>query len=1027
MTPGPSTNGSVAARPIGNIPFSPDRLNNSNKPAAPSDPIATTGGQWKQLSFFDKDEILQSSSITAQVATALETWLQAYNNRVTYIKQMRRKAILFTIGEEDSATPTLKVWNVEKSVVEVDKPPVLIQTKKISYKAKVFPVTAFAALESMAQIAIGLENGVVIVYRGDLSRARQVKTVVVHEGSETVTGLGFHEDGSEITLYIITLAKIIACVTTNKDTKNVLEEQGTEIGLSAATPNDQTQEMAMACDEVGEKTLLTWFRGYLVLVSKECPLRTNVLTEFGNASESSVISEHKSSADHMWSTGAPTPGHVLTIYDLKSKFIAFKGSFGTRRFDASVGTAVGEPIHHVLVEWGDLYIITKENKIFRLHETDLDSKLSLLYAKHMYNLAISIMTYPPTMIHTIGVKTDFGTRTAISGTTDASTNKPDEAADSVIMDIHKRYGDYLYDRGEFDLSVRQYIKTIGHLEPSYVIRKFLDAQRIYNLTAYLQALHDHQLANPSHTTLLLNCYTKLKDVNRLDAFITNPKLLFDVETAIRVCRQAGYFTHALKLAARFEQYEWHLRVLIEDLQQYDEALVYLAKLPRHQQIKRALPMYGFVLVKHRPRRATEALVRACTVSVPSKQGTTNDALAQTSTLVASGGLVNGATGPTLSVTTESVNSEELAQPQDFMPFFVDQPVWCITFIESVLFKRWNVAKDILGTESLNITSADQTASAGFLDDSDSNNRQILWDTLLELLLSQLSEDLKKEPSPTQLQAKPSWSKRIMALLKNTQATLVLCKTHNFNDGILFLLQRLGLYHDYLDFHIHRGEDALVLQTCQSFGDVEPSLWTKALTFFIEKGVYSSKRDEQDGSVEKSAQCNLLQVLDQIQKRKLLSQLQIVQLLSKNSNVTLGMVREFLIKSIEIDTASINESQQLISSYQEDTAKMRLAIAELESGSVTFQSTRCDLCRQQLELPTVHFYCKHAYHHRCLGDADQECPKCAPEHRMVQELVRAQRLNSKRHEHFVQKLGEGSEYEDKFSLIAEYFSKNIFAE
>ena len=25
------------------------------------------------------------------------------------------------------------------------------------------------------------------------------------------------------------------------------------------------------------------------------------------------------------------------------------------------------------------------------------------------------------------------------------------------------------------------------------------------------------------------------------------------------------------------------------------------------------------------------------------------------------------------------------------------------------------------------------------------------------------------------------------------------------------------YHDYLDFHIHRGEDALVLQTCQSFG------------------------------------------------------------------------------------------------------------------------------------------------------------------------------------------------------------------
>ena len=32
----------------------------------------------------------------------------------------------------------------------------------------------------------------------------------------------------------------------------------------------------------------------------------------------------------------------------------------------------------------------------------------------------------------------------------------------------------------------QYIKTIGQLEPSHVIRKFLDSQRIYNLTDYLQ-------------------------------------------------------------------------------------------------------------------------------------------------------------------------------------------------------------------------------------------------------------------------------------------------------------------------------------------------------------------------------------------------------------------------------------------------------------------------------------------------------------------------------------------------------------
>jgi hypothetical protein len=50
-------------------------------------------------------------------------------------------------------------------------------------------------------------------------------------------------------------------------------------------------------------------------------------------------------------------------------------------------------------------------------------------------------------------------------------------------------------------------------------RRFLDAQRIASLTRYLEQLHACGLAGADHTTLLLNCYTKLKDVAKLDAFI----------------------------------------------------------------------------------------------------------------------------------------------------------------------------------------------------------------------------------------------------------------------------------------------------------------------------------------------------------------------------------------------------------------------------------------------------------------------------------------------------------------------------
>ena len=83
----------------------------------------------------------------------------------------------------------------------------------------------------------------------------------------------------------------------------------------------------------------------------------------------------------------------------------------------------------------------------------------------------------------------------------------------------RQYGDHLYNKGDNATAIDNYIKTIGHLEPSYVIKRFLDAHKINFLTAYLQALHKQGLANEDHTTLLLNCYTKLKDQNKLDEFI----------------------------------------------------------------------------------------------------------------------------------------------------------------------------------------------------------------------------------------------------------------------------------------------------------------------------------------------------------------------------------------------------------------------------------------------------------------------------------------------------------------------------
>ena len=145
-----------------------------------------------------------------------------------------------------------------------------------------------------------------------------------------------------------------------------------------------------------------------------------------------------------------------------------------------------------------------------------------------------------------------------------------------------------------------------HVEPSYVIRKFLDAQRINNLTLYLEALHERHYAGPDHTTLLLNCYTKLKEEDKLRRFIRGEKqeaaapvpasgaaagstppfnstpsmagagaggsagagagaasdksngdvVNFQVDTAIEVLRDAGYLDEGLYLAKKHGEHDW---------------------------------------------------------------------------------------------------------------------------------------------------------------------------------------------------------------------------------------------------------------------------------------------------------------------------------------------------------------------------------------------------------------------------------------------------------------------------------------
>ncbi|KAJ3050090.1 Vacuolar protein sorting-associated protein 11 [Rhizophlyctis rosea] len=866
-----------------------------------------TVSQWRQFSFFDREQV-----VDAEEPDKPPSWLQ----------------------DDDSGVPIIKVWNLEKAD-KTAKTPVLMRSSKVQHGNKVFPVTAVAVLKNLTQVAVGLENGIVLLFRGDMLRDKFTKPRVVHEGSETITGLGFYEDGKSTTLFIVTLAKILSCVTSNKDVLQTLDEQGADFGNSILTPQELNQEMVIG------RTEAIYFYG----LDGRGPCF--IIDDLGPGREGSP---GEGSPPAFGAEGAA--GTVLTLYDLKNKFVAYSGTFGT-----SEG---GSPkaIKSVLGEWGELFVITDDKKMYRLEEKDLDTKLDILFKKNMYALAINLVTsssVPPSsnpQPQEPSIDFDYGT----------------------VVEIYKRYGDWLYSKTEYDMAMQQYLRTVGQLEPSYVIRKFLDAQRIHNLTSYLQALHERGLANADHTTLLLNCYTKLKDEKRLDRFIktadSGTEISFDMETAIRVCRQGGYYDHALYLAKRHGRHKWVLTILVEDVTRYGESVEYIVRLD-NAEAEDELKRYGPILVKEAPGDTTDVLVGLC-------------------------GTVKG------------------AAPEDFIHLYVEQRQWCIEFLERVVERRWGEGKGKgkAGTPLPTPTLDD------FERERELTSRKIVSNTLLELYLdggTHIEDGVRSITA--------SWREKIMNLLQDDAANydmdqaLVLCKTHMFKEGILYLYERMRLHKDILQFQMDEQDPKAIIATCKRYGDADSTLWTTALTYFAEKGTHPSATLGPD-------QCppELLEVLNTIDKRNLLPPLQVVQVLSKNASVTIGMVRGYLTRRLEAERKAIDESEKLIKSYRDETDRMRSQIEELKSSPIVFQATKCELCRQQLELPTVHFMCRHSFHQRCLGESDGECPRCAPEHRIIQELVRGQEQSAGKHDVFLQKL-QGAE--DRFSVIADYFSKNTF--
>ncbi|EJU05949.1 hypothetical protein DACRYDRAFT_92166 [Dacryopinax primogenitus] len=989
-------------------------------------------------------------------------WVAFDGGRVTHM--LEKRGILITLGEEAiSWGPLLKIWDLVHTDKRTDGP-VLLRSVKVGSSNKPFPVSTMALSSTLSHLSIGLGDGTVLLYRnldqslfsGSSSLTALPRARTVHEGTpaEPITGLGFREspaqsqstedkgkdaeksDRGNMYLFIVTTAKVLVYIATGRGSGGSPQEvDEVGCGLGCAVMDKRGRYMVVARDEAlylcgpegrepsyayeGPKSFVQSYRSYIIIVSP--PFTPSV------GASSTALRQLTARADSQ-----STDVSRVTIFDLENKYIAF-----TSKFEGGV--------KDVVCEWGSVFVLCNDGKLFRLEEKSTPAKLDLLYQRSEYALAIRLA-------QSLGV------------------------SESGISDIYRRRGDFLYSKGDYDGAMEQFLHTLSYLQPSYVIRKFLDAQRIHNLTTYLQELHSQGLANSDHTTLLLNTYTKLKDVGKLDAFIrassvkskaedgergeVKEELPFDLDTAIRVCRQAGYYEHAAYLARKWGRHEDYLRIQIEDAGRYGEALGFLRRLGP-EATEHNIARYGRALLSNLPDQTTQLLIELCTGAVNVPQPTSSPELTngQTGggasylsyiTNNPAGAILTGlafsnatpAVAPTITVSqaetaarvgqtqtptasrpetppvgaiqTSAVTQEKRPSPRLFFAHFVGHTQQFVRFLEAVALYRWGQSVEPAGSSK----------PFSDMDVEEQADSTAVWNTLLELYLSQAATFQERNPSISRvLHAKATRLLQQDQTLPYDQThALMVCSTQDFTEGLVLLWEKMGAYEDILRYYMDQetagvattdgSASTKIIQYLDLYGPQDHNLYPLVLRFLTLSPALLSRHTQ-----------DVVSILDTIETEKIMPPVGVLQVLSRNHVASVGVIKMWLMKRIAETRGEIEADHHLIESYQKETKEKEQEIKELTDPNHprVFHVTNCSGCGHPLTLPAVHFMCKHSYHQRCVSDQDPECPNCARAHGLIKDIRRHNARVADQHKEFLADVGENG-----FSAIAAAFGQGVMS-
>jgi vacuolar protein sorting-associated protein 11 len=321
-------------------------------------------------------------------------------------------------------------------------------------------ISAFAALDDLSQIAVGFANGSVTVIRGDLIHDLGTKQRIIYESDEPITGVELAADAKGTTLFVATTARILKLLISKKghsQPPKTVEDSGCGVGCMSI--DKRTGEIVVARDDAiyyytmegrgppsayeAPKSLVAVYQEYVAVV---CPPANTPTRE----------------PDSMRRRFGGTADALLNA----STFVLLEPQLRVIGHTESLIS----PVKSLFPIWGDLFLLTQDGKIYRYHEKPLQQRLEMLYQRNMYPLAIDL----------------------------AQKAGMDAQQKSII---YKKSGDHLYQKGDYDAAMTQYIKAIDTTEPSQVIRKVSPSWLVCRVKI---SLTSHSSSTPNGYRILSN-------------------------------------------------------------------------------------------------------------------------------------------------------------------------------------------------------------------------------------------------------------------------------------------------------------------------------------------------------------------------------------------------------------------------------------------------------------------------------------------------------------------------------------------